>query len=392
MELEQLLKHVAWLDDERRKDKDVIARQEERLTSLEGNLGAAHQQIKDLGGEVARLMAVFARMDRFDESLLQQRVETARQFEEIDKQVKKREEGMEKVRRVEMRAVDTNLAEIRKELEPIAGLKRGLQARVDEEIRLAHALDELRAKLQEMRRSEEEYSRTYRLIEDGRRQDAKRLTDMTGEVTALRKRGDEQRGQIELLGTNFRKLEGRLNELLAVETERRDAQIAFLDKQNLLQVERDRIWKEWETRLQVVSVQANEVEAQLQQLDTAQRALKRDKEGLDELAQRVERRINEITEMQRLSEERFRQEWVTFRADDQKRWTNYTITQEEQRSEITRRFEQMLERVTPLEDNLQEIHDLLQLLNEQTEKRLQGLLALAHEWTSGYERAFGRGR
>ena len=31
-----------------------------------------------------------------------------------------------------------------------------------------------------------------------------------------------------------------------------------------------------------------------------------------------------------LTEERFRQEWVNFKADDQKRWTNYTLAQEEQ--------------------------------------------------------------
>ena len=43
------------------------------------------------------------------------------------------------------------------------------------------------------------------------------------------------------------------------------------------------------------------------------------------MKQRFDRRLNEITEMQRLVEERFRQEWVSFKADDQKRWTNYTL-------------------------------------------------------------------
>jgi chromosome segregation ATPase len=392
MELEQILKHVEWLDDERRKDKDIIAKQEDRLIAMEGNLDAAHHQIRELSTEITRLSAVISRMDRFDESLMQQRIELNKQIEDLEKQAKKREEEIEKVRRVEMRAVDGNIAEMRKELEPISGLQRGLQARIEEENRLAKLIDEQRVKIQDIRRSEEEYSRTYRLLEDGRRQDSKRLVDLQGEVSALRKRADEQRGQTEVLNSNFRKIETRLNELLTVEEERREAQASFMDKQALIQVERDRVWREWQARFETIEKQAAEVEVQLQNMDATHRTVKRSTESLEGLTERVERRINELTEMQRLSEERFRQEWVTFKADDQKRWTNYTLTQEEQRNETFRHMEKLGERVTHLEDSLQEVQDLFYQINESTEKRLQGLLALTHEWVAAYERSFGRVR
>jgi chromosome segregation ATPase len=392
MEEEQILKHLGWLDDERRKDKDAIAKQEDRISALEGNLSAAHQLIKDLSGEIARLTTIVSRMDHFDDALLQQRVETNRQVEELEKQSKKRDEEIEKVRRVEMRSVDASIAEVRKDLEAIAGLKRGLQARAEEETRLNRAIDELRLKLQEMRRNEEEYTRTYRLLEDGRRQDSKRLIDMQGEVTALRKRVDELRGQTEVTSTNFRKVEGRLNELLTVEVERKDAQAAFLEKQALLQVEYDRTWKDWQARIEAFEGQAGEVDTQLQKLDETHRSVKRVKETTDELIQRIERRTNEITEVQRLAEERFRQEWVTFKADDQKRWTNYTLTQEEQRSETVRNFEKLIGQVAQLDDSQQEVQDLIQQITEQSEQRLQSLLALVHDWVSAFERAEGRFR
>jgi chromosome segregation ATPase len=392
MEVEQILKHLEWLDDERRKDKDVIAKQEDRISAMEGNLSAAHQLIKGLSGEIARLTTIVSRMDHFDDALLQQRVETNRQMEELEKQSKKRDEEIEKVRRVEMRAVDASIAEVRKDLEAIAGLKRGLQARVEEETRLNRAIDELRLKLQEMRRNEEEYTRTYRLLEDGRRQDSKRLIDMQGEATALRKRVDELRGQTEVTSTNFRKVEGRLNELLTVEVERKDAQAAFLEKQALLQVEYDRTWKDWQARIDAFEGQAGEIDTHLQKLDETYRSVKRVKETTDELIQRIERRTNEITEVQRLAEERFRQEWVTFKADDQKRWTNYTLSQEEQRSETVRNFEKLIGQVAQLDDSQQEVQDLIQQITEQSEQRLQSLLALVHDWVSAFERAEGRFR
>ena len=360
--------------------------------AVEGNIPPLAHQIKELSGDLTRLQALLARLDQFDESLLQQRVETKQHFEELERQIKKREEESEKVRRVEMRAIDASLAEIRKELDPIPELKRQLKARVDEEARLGRLIDEVRTRIDSIRRSDEEYTRSYRLIEDGRRQDAKRLTDLQGEVAALRKRVDEQRGQIELNTSMLRKFDNRLNELTVTDAERREAMEAFLEAQALKEVERDRIWKDWQARFEVIESQTNDIETNLQALDATHREVKRSQQAVDELAQKVERRINEITEIQRLSEERFRQEWVTFKADDQKRWTNYTLSLEEQRGEAARQYEKLADRVTILEDRLQEIMDVLQQMNEQTEKRLQSLLAVTHEWVASYENSIGRVR
>jgi chromosome segregation ATPase len=211
-------------------------------------------------------------------------------------------------------------------------------------------------------------------------------------VASLRKRADDARGRLELLTTGQRKIETRLNEMSTLETERREAQIAFLENQAMLQVERERVWKDWQARFDTIEKQTADVEANLQALDATHRAVKRSQTSLDELNQKVERRINEITEIQRLAEERFRQEWVTFKADDQKRWTNYTLTQEEQRGESLRQYEKLAERVTHLEDTIEEIQDLIQQINEGSEKRLQSLLAVAHEWVTAYERTLGRAR
>ncbi len=392
MDLDQLQKRIQWIEDDRRKEKDSLALLESRMVALEGQLAAANQQVKDLGGELTRITTVITRMDQYDQNLLASRVEAKRALEELDKEVKTRAEEAEKVRRVETKAFETSLNELRKELEPIAKLEKGLQARLEEEGRLRRGIDEVREKVNQVRMEEEEYTRTYRLMEDGRRQDAKRIVDLQGEVTALRKRADDARGQTELINTTLRKLENRLNELAAVETERRDVMSTFLDKQNLTAVERDRTWKEWQIRFETIEKQAVDVEAQILQLDSTQREAKRAQGTLEDLTQRVERRINEITEIQRLAEDRFRQEWVTFKADDQKRWTNYTLTQEEQRNEIMRQFEKLSERSTQMEDELQEVQDLLQQANELAEKRLQSLLATAHEWVSAYERTIGRSR
>jgi chromosome segregation ATPase len=392
MDLEQLQKRLQWIEDERRKEKDTLALLESRVLAYEGGLAAANQQIKDISGEVTRLASIVTRMDQYDQNLLQARMEAKRLIEEIDKENKLRLDELEKLRRVEFRALESNLVELGKELDILPKYEKAIQASAEENIRIRRSIDELANRITEARRDEEETTRTYRLLEDGRRQDSKRLIDLQGEVTALRKRADDQRGQTELLGTNLRKLDTRLTELAAVETERRDAMSAFLDKQALGQVERERTWKEWQARFETVDAQVIDVQSKIQNLDSMNRDAKRMQSVLDDLIARVERRINEITEIQRLSEDRFRQEWVTFRGDDQKRWTNYSLTQEEQHGEVLRQFEKLTERTTHLEDELQDLQDMLQQVTELSEKRVQSLLALAHEWVSSHERTIGRTR
>ena len=122
------------------------------------------------------------------------------------------------------------------------------------------------------------------------------------------------------------------------------------------------------------------------------RSIKRAQEGFEEISQRFERRINEITEMQRLTEDRFRQEWVSFKADDQKRWTNYTLSQEETQREVNRQFEKINDRLVTLEDSAQEIRDLQRQIVEETQKRLQALLSTAHDWMEQYDKNFGQTR
>lgn len=392
MELEQMAKQLIWLDEERRKDKQLISSLEERINTLENKLPPIERQGKDIEGQVNRLGAVVSKVDEYDESLLQLRIETKQLIEDQDKQGKKREEELEKVRRSEIHSLEISAAEIRKEIDQLPEIKRNLKNRVEEELRLSRLIDEVRNRMETLRRSEEEYVRSIRVVEDGRRQDSKRLTDLSGEVTAIRKRTDENSGKLELASASIKKIETRLNEMLAVESERREAISNFLDSQALREVERERTWKEWQSRFEQVETQAKEIESSLQALDATQRAVKRSQQMVDEITQKLERRITEITEVQRLTEERFRQEWTTFKADDQKRWTNYILTMEEQRGETQRLHEKLAEKVTHIEDEIQEIQDLLQQMNEHTEKRLQGLLAITHEWVSSYERTVGRSR
>lgn len=388
MDFEQLLQRIEWLDEERRKDKLTISTLESRLIKLEGNTTPFSQELKTISNELSRTQSLLTRFDQIDSAMAQIKVEYPRLIETAEKQRIEKERENEKVRLADVESLNVAIANVRKGLDPIADLKKDLNARAEEEKRLIRMIAETDKKVVESRRADDEYRRSQKLMEESIRQDSKRILDIQGEVSSLRKRSEEQRGKVDLANETLRKMEMRQNELINAEGERKQAQTAFMERQSMQQVERDRTWREWQTRFEIIEGQALNLDSQLQALEATQRSVKHAQEGFEEITQRFERRINEITEMQRLVEDRFRQEWVSFKADDQKRWSNYMLAQDEQIREINKQFERITERLIQLEDNTQDFQDVLQQILQTTQKRLQSMLSQVKEFNNDFYESF----
>jgi chromosome segregation ATPase len=391
MEFEQIVKRLEWLDDEHRKDKAALTKFEERIASIEINIKTLSEDIKDLSKKVADIGPVNQRISQFDNSLSKLRAEMNEALEAIEKKHQRREKEI-------VKRYQAGLEEISKALPPldqskdIAELKKLIKQRVDEDIKLNIAVTELKPKIDDAVRKSEDTAISVKLVEDSRRQDIKRVADMQGEITSVRKRVDEFRQKVELQNDTVRNIENRFTELITSESDRKKAQVAFIEQQSLAQIDRDRAYKEWVSKIENFKSQNDTIDTQTQALDETLRAAKRAQETYLELNQRLERRINEITEMQRLGEDRLRQEWVTFKAEDQKRWTGYTLSSEENIREIRKTVDKYEERITAVDDSSQTIQDLLHQTTDATEQQLQELMNVFHQWLTSYERIMGHVR
>ncbi len=134
------------------------------------------------------------------------------------------------------------------------------------------------------------------------------------------------------------------------------------------------------------------LETHLQSVDDASRSAKIAEETYAEISQKIERRVHEIVEMQRLAEDRLRQEWVTFKADDQKRWTGYGLTQDETMKKLQQSMEKTESRLTEFDDSFQTIQDQLHQTTNVTEHQMQELMNWAHEWLTASERVMGHAK
>lgn len=390
MEIEQLAKKLEWLDEERRKDKTTIATLEEKISQLEGGIDAIKKEIKGFHSDLGQFNSIYGRLDQIDLGISQVRVEMGRSVESMNKAKKDSEYETETRRRQEMEDINKAIIEVKKPLEQIPDLKKSIKQLQDDLKSVLDMIPPMDVKVTNAQMGYEEFQRTRKVMDEARKVDSKRVTDLQGEVTAYRKRIDEQRARTDVLLENVKKVESRLTELSQSETERRNSHVAFIEKQSQMQVERDRKWRDMELKFSTVEGAAAGIEGQLQALEETLRSVKKTRDQLEESTQRIDRRVNEITEMHRLNEDHFRQEWTTYKADDQKRWANYNLVQEESQKDIARTFERLEQRLVQLEDQAQQVSDHFEELNEETRKRLRGLLDTAHAWVSSYERTFGR--
>ena len=392
MELEDLAKRVEWLEKESRKERGLVADLTEKLAAYENSTNLIQTRVKEVEDGLSRFTSIAARLDQFDTLVGQHRNEIAKAIEDMDKRRLKHEREVDDRRRTEQDTVNKALIDLRNSVDTLPELRKSIQARVDEDTRLIRSLAELDVKIEENTRAGEDIRRTIRTADDGRKNDMKRLTEIQGEIASIRKRADEAREKTDLNADTLRLLDARLNEMIASEGERRQAQLQFIEQQTISQLDRDRAWKDWQGRFDIFAKQTANLDQQLAALEEMQRAVKRSQDTFDDINRRLERRINEITEIQRLAEDRFRQEWVTFKADDQKRWTNYSLTQDEIFKDIRADLEKLDQRLTDLDDQAQTQQDLIQQTSETTETHLQELMNWAHEFLANYERIMGRSR
>ena len=158
------------------------------------------------------------------------------------------------------------------------------------------------------------------------------------------------------------------------------------------QLDRDRAWKDWKEKAEAFQKESSGLDVQIQKLDEALRGAKKAQDTYLELNTKLERRISEVTEMQRLAEDRLRQEWVSFKVDDQKRWTGYSLSNEESFRDIRKDLHKTEERIAPLQDATQVLQDQMHQVTDATEKELQEIMNVVHEWMTSYQRIMGHGK
>lgn len=391
MEFEQIAKRLEWLDKQQSQNKEALTKLDERLNSFETTVNAATKQIKAATKQITDIAPATKRVEQFETLISKQRADIIKLIEENEKIRLKAEKETLKRTQAEFESIDKAIAQI-KAATNLQDIKKELKDRGNELQRVLNNISDLKSQVDDAVRASDNVSHAIRALDEPRKNDLKRITDLQGEVTAIRKRLEENKEKNIITADSIRNIENRFSDLLVSESERKQAQTAFLEQQAIAQIDRDRAWKEWKERFDSFQKETSSIDAHIQALDEALRGAKKAQDTYVELNTKLERRISEVTEMQRLAEDRLRQEWVSFKADDQKRWTGYSLSSEESFRDIRKDVQKVTETITTIDDVSQSLQDQLHQTTDITEKQLQELMNVVHEWMTSYQRVMGHGK
>ncbi len=352
MEINQLASMIEWLDEERRRDKAAVAALEQRLAQQADTIASMTRRVNTVESQqtVMKQEALPANKER-------DIVERARaEMEELlgNAEARRLTAEREAERRIELQRENMQraLREISDKSERLEKQLAGFGNLQTEGDRLTNALRLLNQEIDDLAKKLEGPDRRLAFLEEQRRTDTRRLAEIETELPEYKKTLDGIGPKMTLLEELAVRNERRIQDFNIVDRERREQIQQFIDQQQLLVQQRDQQLSELSKRF---GVHDEELQRHIERFEVwaqAYREMKRIIDDFNRIGDRLERRINESSEMQRLSEERFREEWNDWRDEDQKRWKQLTLSSDEVWRNHDREFEGFIKRVDEVEGAL----------------------------------------
>lgn len=359
MDINQAARMIEWLDEERRRDKAVIATLEERLAQQQETITVLTKRINSMESDQTVIRTQITPNGRDTDLLDQVRREVAQMLEGVEAKRLIAEREAERRAELARENVARSVRELTERLERVDRVLNAMPALQVERERIADSVATLQQRVDDLYKKVEEPDRRLAFLEEQRRQDSRRISEVQSEIPEVQKQIDSIRPKLTLLEDLALRTERRVQDVQNGDRERREQIQQFIDQQTLVIQQRDQQIADLIKRF---GEQDSVMQRNIERFETwaeAYRSMKKIIDDFERIGDRLERRINEVAEMQRLSEERFRQEWNDWTSDDQKRWKQFTISNDEVWRSHDKEFDRFVQRMTELEAMFPPILDSL---------------------------------
>ncbi len=381
MDLAQAARMIEWLDEERRRDRATISLLEERLTQQSDLINQLQRHLDGLEHEQSTMRTSFLPITREGELTEQLRSEYQQTIENVESKRLMAEREAERRAEIARESVARLVRELGDRTDKLERAMEELPAARVERDRVASALAAVQQRMEDLTKKMEEPERRLTFLEEQRRQDSRRISDIQSEIPEVQKTIDAQRPKIEALEMMVLRSEKRILDIQGAERDRREEIQQFIDQQTLMLQQRDQQLAEITKGFGEYDDDMRRYMERFETWAETHRQMKKTVDDFERISERLGRRINEVAEMQRLSEERFRQEWNDWIADDQKRWKQFTLTNDEawrnhdkQMEQARRSMENLQVALEPIKNSLDRIWQLERARAEMYRDRYQAML------------------
>ena len=379
MDLEIVVKRIDELENQLSSIKKAITSQNAMFNQVEEKALGFLDRTKEQNNEISRINSIVTGLGQFDTAITKTRIDLNHQVEEAEKRIQLNQKMQEKIRTEEIKSLNSTIEKVKKDLNQGFGQK--LEPLINEDAKQALRIKEVDRKIDLKINNEEDFKVNLNILQQEIRQNKKVLENITSDHDVFSRRNDEVRSRLDIINRDMKTYDSRLSEILATESERKQSYISFIEQQSIIKNERDHTWSEWTAQFEETISQVFKV---LPELQNQQAEMKKNKALFDEVSQKFDRRTNEITEMYRLMDDKFRKEWATFKTDLEKRWSNVSLILEDKQGGLDDKFLNINERIVEIEDDTQEMQDALILMSREIQKGMQSLMNMVNGWMDAF--------
>ena len=352
MEINQIASMIEWLDEERRRDKALIATLEERLATQTDSIDAMQRRVNTVESDQVVIKQEAMPAAKEHDIIDHMRQEAEQMLENAEARRLTAEREAERRLELQRENFQRALREVSDKAERLERQLANISDLQTEGDRLTNAMRLLNQEIDDLSKKLEGPDRRLAFLEEQRRSDARRLAEIETELPEYKKSVDSIQPKLALIEELAVRNERRIQDFNNIDRERREQIQQFIDQQQLMVQQRDLQLQELTKRF---SIHDEELQKNIERFEVwaqAYREMKRIIDDFNRIGDRLERRISEASEMQRLSEERFRDEWNDWREDDQKRWKQLTLSSDEVWRNHDKEFEVFIKRIGDVEQSV----------------------------------------
>ena len=326
MELAQATQMVKWLDEERRKDKAIIATLQEATRSQDQQLTHQAAQLQELQTILAGVQSLIAQATGFEQTVANYKNEVAFLLDQREDAWKKERAESERLRKIEAETMADQLGGIEKRLQILSRHDEELKARQAEDRRLGEALQRLSVTVSDLNKRSDDRVQAVTYLEEQRRADNRRIAELEQDATELRKKAEAQVAKLSLLEDTIQKHRKHIDEAVQ---QLKDFQKS-IEEVRVAEFRREQAAKKYADQAEQVNQEMEEWRAQTQRFVEQYQLNKRALEKLEGFRERMEKRQNEVAEMQRLAEDRVKRQWEEWQAAQDREQKKRQILSDEQ--------------------------------------------------------------
>ncbi len=382
MELSEISQRLAFLDTERRKDKELITSLLERLETQTNKIEAQSRQIQELEGLLVNTRSELVKFGQIESAMEQLRQELTLLVQTAEEKREKSYKELSRLRQVEQENVARQISEIRKELRPIPRYDEEIASLQAEISRLQSPIVTLQHQLAELDKRTEDKLQSLVYLEEQRRQDNQRINKLQSEIPPLSQKIEDLADKIPLLEQAIQaknKEIDRAAELL-------DQQAQVIENQRVSEFRWERQVSEWGKLVEEMKQETTDMASQAARLREEREMVRRALSGMEPFRERIEKRQDEMAEMQRMAidrQKRIQEEWQT---DQEKEWSRFKLENEEHWRENQRLNEKRDARVSAIEEHLLLIPPQFEALWEVQEAWAQSIMVGPREWVATWNK------